>query len=96
MKPFLLTVPFIFCGLSFAAEIKVEISSFRYAGSRTSAAEICGKVTSETFPVVVKVTVDPKTEKPGIYNTIVGPEGTFCLAVITYRGEADATAWPLK
>jgi hypothetical protein len=96
MKAFFIVTFFLFSEFAHAGEIKVDITSFRYAGSRTAAAELCGKVTSDVFPVVVKVTVDPKTEKPGIYNTIVGPEATFCVAIITYREEADASAWLLK
>ena len=80
---------------AFAEEAKVEITSFVIAGSRTHAAELCGRVTGATSPVVVKVTVDPNAQKPGIYNALVGTEGTFCTTVVTYEGNAHASIWLL-
>ncbi len=68
MKTILIASCFLICALSYAEEIKVEVTSFRFAGSRTLAAELCGKVTSDAFPIVAKVVVDPKTDKPGTYN----------------------------
>lgn len=77
-----------------AEEPKVEITSFRFAGSRTLAAELCGNIVGVTaFPAFVRVTVDEKTDKPGIYNVVVGPEAKFCVSVVTYRGTAIADLW---
>lgn len=77
-----------------ADEGKVEITSYTMAGSRNRAAELCGKLTGVTkFPAYVRVTVDEKSDKPGIYNVIVGPEAKFCTAVITYYGTAIADLW---
>lgn len=72
----------------------MDITSFRFAGSRTSAAELCGKVSGTTqTPVYVKVLVDEKAKAPGIYNVLVGPELTFCTSVVTYHGTATASLW---
>lgn len=80
-----------------AEEPKVEITSFIAAGQRTRAAELCGKVTGATVPfLAVKVTVDPNTDKPGIYNVLVGKDGAFCTTVVSYRGTAEATVWLLN
>lgn len=77
-----------------AEEPKVEITSFIMAGSRTRAAELCGKVTGMTKSfVVVKVTVDPNTDRPGIYNALVGQDGKFCTIVVSFSGTADASVW---
>lgn len=77
---------------AFAEEPKVEITSFVLTGSRTRTAELCGKVTGSTREwLAVRVAVDPKTERPGIYNTLVGKDGKFCTTVVTYAGEADAS-----
>jgi len=79
---------------AFSEEAKVEVTSFRFAGSRTSAAELCGKITGQVAaPAYVKVLVDEKSKSPGIYNVIVGPELTFCTAVVTYYGTASASLW---
>ena len=70
-------------------EPKVEITSFIAAGARTRAAELCGKVTGLTDDwVVVRVLVDPKTDKPGVYNALVGKDGKFCTTVVSYSGQA--------
>jgi hypothetical protein len=77
---------------TFADESKVEITSFVYAGSRTRAAELCGRVTgTQSQSQLVKLVVDPKSKTPGIYNVVVGTEGAFCVTVVTYQGEAEAT-----
>ena len=77
-----------------ADEIKVEVTSFRFAGSRNYTAEICGKVTSEEAqpPLLAKIQVDPKEKNPGTYYAIIGAEKKFCAAVVTYSGTADVTA----
>lgn len=75
-----------------AEETKVEITSFIAAGSRTRAAELCGKVTGSTSEwLAVRVVVDPKTDRPGVYNTLVGKDGRFCATVVSYSGQAEAS-----
>ncbi len=76
----------------FANDAKIDITSFRSAGLRTNAAEICGKVTGSTASgfTVAHVTVDEKSGKPGHYYTLVGKDGLFCVAVVTYKGTAIA------
>ena len=74
-----------------ADDPKVDITSFRMAGVRTRAAELCGKLTGvKAFPASVKVIVDPSAKSPGIYNVAVWEESTFCVAVMTDFGVADA------
>lgn len=75
-----------------AEEPKVEITSFIAAGARTRAAELCGKVSGSAADwVVVRVLVDPKTERPGVYNALVGKDGKFCTTVVSYSGQAEAS-----
>lgn len=92
----LVAAGFLVFGVSaFAAateEQKVEITSFIMAGSRTRAAELCGKVTGSTADwLAVRVVVDPKTDKPGVYSALVGRDGRFCMTVVTYSGQAEAS-----
>lgn len=76
-----------------ATEPTVEITSFYYAGAKTRSAELCGKIIGETaYPVFIKVTVDPKAKTPGIY-TVAAMSETFCTAIVTSTGTADATVW---
>jgi len=72
-----------------AADPEVKVFSFEMAGPQTASAEICGTVTGVAAPfAVVQVSVDPTAKVPGIYNTMVGMDGNFCLAVVTFRGMA--------
>lgn len=79
---------------TFAASVKV--TSFNYI--RTSndyyspLAELCGVVDGATAsPTFINAKIDPKSKNPGSYNTIADADGKFCLAVITFRGQADVT-----
>lgn len=78
-----------------ADEPKVEITSFIAAGQRTRAAELCGKVTGFSGNwLAVRVTVDPKSERPGVYHVLAGRDGAFCTTVVSYQGLAEASiAW---
>lgn len=82
----------LFSSLSLSAAT-VKITSFTYVNG-TSAnrhAELCGLVEgAETTPSYVRVVVDPRSGRPGIYNTVAGVDGKFCLSVVTYRGTAEA------
>ncbi len=81
-------------GASAFAESEVKITTFQFAGSRTRAAELCARVSGVTeFPVFVKIVVDEKSKKPGIYNEVVGSEAEFCTTVVTYEGTAIASVW---
>lgn len=83
---------FLFGGLSFASEEpKVDITSFKFAGSRTRVAELCGKVLNvDADWILVQVTVDPKSKTPGLYYVPAGKDGKFCTTVVTYTGQALA------
>lgn len=76
---------------AFASEVK--ITSFRYleAGSRSSsAAELCGKLTSPTGqPELVKITSDPNSKTPASYTAWTGKDGKFCLVISTLTGRAN-------
>jgi hypothetical protein len=55
-------------------------------------AEICGQVEGAvSAPAFVSIKVDPSTNKAASYNTVAGADGKFCMAVITYRGRAEAS-----
>jgi hypothetical protein len=70
----------------------VKITSYNYIGTGTRLAELCGLVeNAAAAPTYVKVMVDPNTSKPATYNTFAGDDGRFCIAVISYRGTAEAS-----
>ena len=84
---------------SFAAS--VNITSFNYVRTTSDAyhaplAELCGTVEGATGMTFVKVVVDHKSSKPANYNTVVDADGKFCIAVITYRGTAEANVMGAK
>lgn len=84
---------------SFAAT--VNITSFNYIRTTDNAyhaplAELCGTVEGATGMTFVKVVVDHKSSKPANYNTVVDTDGKFCMAVITYRGTAEANVMGAK
>lgn len=73
---------------SFASTVKV--TSFVYPRSGQYYAELCGQVSdSATSPTFVQITVDPRMKKSGMYNTVADSSGKFCIAVVTYSGEAE-------
>jgi hypothetical protein len=85
-----------FIGLTLAsgamAAATVKITSFTYPAQGQVYAELCGLVEgAETSPNYVRVVVDHKSNRPGIYNAIAGKDGKFCVTVTTYRGTAEAT-----
>jgi hypothetical protein len=72
-----------------AAVPTVKITSFIYNGPDRKGAELCGAVTDQvTMPTFVQVIVDHTTSSPANYNTLVGSDGKFCIAVVTLRGTA--------
>jgi hypothetical protein len=74
-----------------AAMPTVKITSFVYNGQDRRAAELCGVVTDQvTTPTFVQVIVDHTASRPANYNTLVGSDGKFCIAVVTLRGTAIA------
>ena len=87
MKALLLVL--VFSTSAFAATVKIT-SFYQVNGQGSKISELCGKVEGMTEKTaMVKVTADPRSKHPGIYNVIVGPEGTFCLTLTTWWGEAD-------
>ena len=79
----------IISSATYAAEVKV--TSYIYVNKERRVAEICGTVTgSETPTSFVQITVDHKSNRPAIYNTMAGPAGKFCTIVNTFHGTAVA------
>ncbi len=74
-----------------ANEPTVQITSYVYVNQERKVAELCGVVSNMTkAPTFVQVTVDYNSRKPAPYNTVVGPDGRFCMTVVTYYGTAIA------
>ena len=79
-------------GLSYADDAKVEITSFTFVAPRL--AEICGKVSGTKAPMVgVRITVDPRSNQPGIYRVMTESDSSFCTTLVSYTGMAEATLW---
>jgi hypothetical protein len=76
---------------SLAASVK--ITSFVYVRNDRYLAELCGVVEGASSPSFVKLNVDFKGSRPAVYNAVAGEDGKFCQALITYRGEAEATVF---
>ena len=94
MKKFIALALLVFSCASFAASVKV--TSFNYVRNQNDLyhplAEICGLVEgAATSPSFIQVLIDPKSKQPASYNTIAGKDGKFCLAVITFRGNAEVS-----
>ncbi len=92
MKKFIVFALLVFSFASMAASVKV--TSFNYVRNQNDLyhplAELCGLVEGATStPSFVQVLVDPKSKEPASYNTIAGKDGKFCVAVITFRGNAE-------
>jgi hypothetical protein len=88
-------IQFCFLVLGFLTSVTyaatVKITSFDYVRSGQYYAELCGIVNGATMiQTNVRILVDSKGNKPAVYNTFAGADGKFCIALITYRGEAEA------
>ena len=97
MKLFLtaiFTAILLLSSTALAATDTVKITSFYFlenGAARTPAAELCGSLNQPTGkPEMIKITVDPKSKDPGMYNAWTGKDGKFCLVLATYSGSADA------
>ncbi len=92
MKNFIVLASLVLSTSAFAASIK--ITSFTMVRSGEPTAELCGVVSEATeVPTFVRVVVDHRSNRPGVYNAVAGADGKFCLAVITYRGTAEASVF---
>lgn len=74
--------------VAFAQAPDVQVTSFVRTGSSTTTAELCGQVKGLSGLGVVKVVVDERTGRPGIYRTVVEGSEAFCLIVATTTGTA--------
>lgn len=87
----LTAVLFLSVSTAFALEPKVEVTSFKFAVSKGYIAELCGKVTGIEGLNLVKILVDPKSKKPANYTVMVDGDGSFCTALVTFYGQAEAS-----
>ncbi len=70
----------------------VRITSFNYVRSGEALAELCGTVSdATTTPSFVRVQIDHTSNRPATYNTLTDTNGRFCVAVVTFRGTAEAS-----
>lgn len=92
MKSLIVLASLLVSFSSFAATVK--ITSYTYV--KRPLAELCGQVEGHNGMTFVKVIVDNDGSKPANYNTVVDTDGKFCMAVITYRGTADAVVMGSK
>lgn len=87
---FILSLSLMSAG-AFAADVKID--SYTYVNKERKIAELCGTATNTTGPqTFIQITVDERSKRPAIYNTLAGPTGKFCTVVITYYGTAIAEA----
>lgn len=95
MKSFLALALLVSSVSAFSASVKVTSFNFIRTSNDVMSplAELCGVVEGAivTAPSYVSAKIDPKSNKPASYNTITGPDGKFCMAVITYRGTAEVS-----
>lgn len=71
----------------------VTVDSFQMVQGGSPLAELCGTVSGATQTnTAVRVVADPRTSRPGVYNTFAGADGKFCLTLITYSREVGLSA----
>ena len=87
----LLMTVMVLCSSLSAFAASVKITSFVYVAREHNLAELCGVVEGAVSPSFIKLKIDHLGRRPGVYNTVAGDDGRFCQAVITYRGEAEAS-----
>lgn len=81
----------LFSASAFAAVVTVD--SFMMIQNGSPMAELCGTVSGATeTKTAVRVVSDPRTNRPGVYNTFAGADGKFCLALVTYSREVGISA----
>lgn len=94
MKTFLTAVLLMSSVSAFATSIKITDFYFIRTSTdlRAPLADLCGKVEGATsVPTFIQIKIDKTSKGYSSYNTIAGEDGKFCLAVITYRGTAEAS-----
>ena len=71
---------------------KVGIKSFARISDnqKNMTAEICGKVEEQKKRRIIDIIADPKSKKPTPFSTISQPDGSFCILITTYMGQAIA------
>lgn len=91
MKHLIFAAFFIGATVATAEGPAIEITSFVMQVGRV--AELCGRVAgaNQAF-TAVRIVVDYKTKRPGVYYALAGKDGFFCATVVTYYGIAQASA----
>ena len=84
-----------FIGKAFAEEpVKVVTKSFSRVSDnqKNKVAEFCGQIEGmkESKRQIVDVISDPRSKKPTPFSTISQADGSFCILITTYMGEAIA------
>jgi hypothetical protein len=87
----LLLILSLLCSSLSAFAASVKITSFVYVAREQYLAELCGVVEGGEAPSFIRLKIDHLGRRPAIYNTVAGNDGRFCQAVVTYRGEAEAS-----
>ena len=92
MKTLIFVLTF-FAAVSATASASITVKSFQYIDGKKPHAELCGFVNAvTTTPTLIRMVVDPRG-KPGVYNTVAGTDGNFCLTLISYTGEAELSVF---
>lgn len=79
--------------LAHAGELKINRFVMLENNSNNSSAEVCLSIKpAPADPVLVQLTVDPRTRQQAYYNAWVDPRGSVCHIVSTFRGRIEAQA----
>ena len=96
MKKMLMTATLIASMSAYSATVKIlSFTSVQIENSLNHPlAELCGKVEGAVkTPSFVKVLVDAGSRRPAIYNTVADENGSYCIALVTHRGRAEASVF---
>ena len=96
-KKFLLFISLFTCfsiGAIAEEPVKVVTKSFSRVtdNEKNKVAEFCGQVEGQKVQkrIIVDVISDPRSKKPTPFSTISQKDGSFCILITTYMGEAIA------
>jgi len=95
-KLFLFASVFLLYSVGIFAEepVKVVTKSFSRVtdNKNNKVAEFCGQVEGQKVQkrIIVDVISDPRSKKPTPFSTISQKDGSFCILITTYMGEAIA------
>ena len=99
----ILFIGLLISGFAFANQGELKITSFYRMDtniqSRSTAHDVCFSV--KPAPAAGKhyhatVTVDKGYKSEGVYETLVGPRGSACVVVSSFRGRVEVSVPDLK